>query len=194
MSDNALKEYNQKRNFNHTREPVGKSAKKRKKDLRFTVQKHDATQLHYDFRLEWQGVLLSWAIPKGPSFCPTDKRLAIRTEDHPLSYWDFEGVIPTGQYGAGPVMLWDTGTWQPLDEDPDKALKSGKVNFRLAGHKLKGEWSLVRMSGKQDNKENWLLIKNKDEAASKTSDKNYLAKTDYSVKTDREFDDIAKQK
>ncbi len=191
MSENALKEYNQKRNFQLTQEPEGKPGRKRKKGLRFTVQKHDATQLHYDFRLEWQGVLLSWAVPKGPSYCPKDKRLAVRTEDHPISYWDFEGRIPARQYGAGPVMLWDTGSWEPLDEDPDQALKKGKVSFRLAGHKLKGQWTLARMSGKRDSKENWLLIKNKDEAAIDKPDEDYLADTDYSVKTDREFEEIA---
>lgn len=191
MARQALQEYNAKRNFELTQEPVGEISRKRKDKLVFTVQKHDATREHYDFRLEWEGVLLSWAIPKGPSYDPKDKRLAVRTEDHPLSYWDFEGIIPEKQYGAGPVMLWDTGEWQPLDEDPAKAIKKGKLSFRLKGHKLEGEWTLARMSGKQENRENWLLIKKKDEAADGARDSNYLKQTDYSVKTGKPFKEIA---
>lgn len=191
MADNALKKYNDKRNFELTQEPPGKLSKKRKTGLLFTVQKHDATRQHYDFRLEWQGVLLSWAVPKGPSYCPKDKRLAVRTEDHPLSYHDFEGIIPAKQYGAGPVMLWDTGVWEPLDKDPEKALAQGKISFRLSGKKLTGEWTLARMNDKQKGRENWLLIKRNDDTAIAKPDTKFLTTTDYSVKTGRVFAEIA---
>ena len=191
MAVNALKKYNDKRNFAVTEEPAGKLGKKRKSGLIFTVQKHDATRQHYDFRLEWQGVLLSWAVPKGPSYCPKEKRLAVRTEDHPLSYHDFEGVIPAKQYGAGPVMLWDTGVWEPLDKDPTKSFAQGKINFRLAGKKLNGEWTLARMNDKQKGRENWLLIKRNDDTAIDKPDTTFLKATDYSVKTGRNFAEIA---
>ena len=191
MVHNALKKYNDKRNFGITEEPPGKLSKKRKSGLIFTVQKHDATRQHYDFRLEWQGVLLSWAVPKGPSYCPKDKRLAVRTEDHPLSYHDFEGVIPAKQYGAGPVMLWDTGVWEPLDKDPEKALSQGKITFRLTGKKLNGEWTLARMNDKQKGRENWLLIKRNDDTAIAQPDTKFLEKTDFSVKSGRDFAEIA---
>ena len=132
----------------------------------FCVQKHLATQLHYDFRLEHNGVLLSWAVPKGPSLNPADKRLAMRTEDHPLDYGDFEGVIPEG-YGAGIDMLWDTGAWEPQVEDVDKALEKGDLKFKLSGVKLKGSWVLVRTRGYSTNgpSRSWLLIKHRDEWA-----------------------------
>lgn len=191
MAENALKQYNDKRNFELTQEPAGKLSKKRKTGLIFTVQKHDATRQHYDFRLEWQGVLLSWAVPKGPSYCPKEKRLAVRTEDHPLSYHDFEGVIPAKQYGAGPVMLWDVGVWEPLDKDPEKALAAGKITFRLSGKKLTGEWTLARINDQKKNRENWLLIKRNDDTAIAKPDAKFLINTDYSVKTARIFKDIA---
>jgi bifunctional non-homologous end joining protein LigD len=191
MPKDALKKYNEKRDFSITGEPKGTSAKPKKTKLAFVVQKHDATRLHYDFRLEWDGVLWSWAVPKGPSFYPKDKRLAVRTEDHPLSYVDFEGIIPENQYGAGPVMVWDTGTWEPMDDDPASAIKGGSLKFRLKGEKLKGEWALARMKTK-DSRENWLLIKHKDETAIDKEDKTFLKKTDYSVKSGRGFSEIAK--
>lgn len=152
----ALKEYNQKRDFNKTSEPRGKR-EKGKKRLRFVVQHHIARKDHYDFRLEWGGVLKSWAVPKGPSYNPKNKRLAVMVEDHPLSYRDFEGVIPKGEYGAGVVMLWDYGTWELVD-GKRLDLKKGLIKFKLYGKRLKGLWTLVLMS---DN--NWLLIKDQDE-------------------------------
>src|SRR6267154_1805087 len=143
----SLSTYNAKRDFTKTAEPSGKRASARKeKALSFVVQKHDATRLHYDFRLELDGVLLSWAVTKGPSANPADKRLAVRTEDHPLSYGTFEGTIPQGEYGGGTVMLWDTGTWEPIGE-PHAGLKKGHLSFVLDGNRLKGEWNLVRMKG-----------------------------------------------
>ena len=152
----ALKEYNQKRDFNKTSEPKGKKEKSNKKHV-FVVQHHKARKDHYDFRLEWGGVLKSWAVPKGPSYNPKNKRLAVMVEDHPLSYRDFEGVIPKGEYGAGAVMLWDYGTWELVD-GKRLDLKKGLIKFKLHGKRLKGLWTLVLMS---DN--NWLLIKDQDE-------------------------------
>ncbi|HKF68892.1 MAG TPA: DNA polymerase ligase N-terminal domain-containing protein, partial [Vicinamibacterales bacterium] len=139
----ALEEYRKKRDFKKTPEPEGKVPKKKSKELFFCVQKHLASQLHYDLRLEHDGVLLSWAVPKGPSLNPTDKRLAMHVEDHPIDYGDFEGVIPEG-YGAGIVMLWDRGTWTPETDDVEAALKKGDLKFQLNGYKLKGSWVLVR--------------------------------------------------
>src|SRR6476646_7439742 len=141
-----LKEYQAKRNFSKTPEPSGAKKPPKHKELFFCVQKHLASHLHYDFRLEHNGVLLSWAVPKGPSLDPKTKRLAMMTEDHPVAYGDFEGVIPEG-YGAGIVMLWDVGTWTPQVTDVDAALKKGDLKFTLDGFKLKGSWVLVRTSG-----------------------------------------------
>lgn len=189
MSSNALRTYNKKRDFSITSEPAGEVSAAKAEGRIFVVQKHDATRLHYDFRLELDGVLLSWAIPKGPSYDPADKRLAARTEDHPFSYRDYEGIIPAHQYGAGPVMVWDTGTWEPVDENPSKALEDGKLTFRLHGDKMKGEWTLARMHKTRDRRENWLLIKRKDKFAGANAD--FLKDTDYSVKTGRPFAEIA---
>jgi bifunctional non-homologous end joining protein LigD len=164
MTD-RLERYREMRDFSITPEPAGatkKKAKSREKKLHYYIQRHDATRLHYDFRLELEGVLKSWAVPKGPSLDPADKRLAVRTEDHPLEYGDFEGVIPEKQYGAGDVLLWDKGVWQPEDDDPVAALRKGRLHFRLDGEKLHGSWTLARM---RDEK-SWLLIKRKDEEAS----------------------------
>lgn len=193
MAAGALNIYNKKRNFAETSEPKGTVFSKRRSKLIFVVQKHVATRLHYDFRLELGGVLLSWAVPKGPSLNPKDKRLAARTEDHPLSYHDFEGIIPAKQYGAGPVMVWDAGTWIPLDKEPQKALKNGKLSFRLEGEKLSGEWTLARMRTGKDKRENWLLIKHKDDAANNNA-ADFLLETDYSVKSGKAFDEIAQYK
>jgi bifunctional non-homologous end joining protein LigD len=127
------------------------------------VQKHQASHLHYDFRLEWNGVLLSWAIPRGPSTDPSIKRLAMQVEDHPLEYGGFEGVIPEGEYGGGTVMVWDRGTWVPEIPDVDEALKTGRLKFTLRGSKLKGSWALVRTkTNERNNRSSWLLIKHKD--------------------------------
>lgn len=131
--------------------------------MKFVVQEHHSTRLHYDFRLEIGGVLKSWAIPKGPSMNPAEKRLAVMVEDHPLEYGDFEGIIPQGHYGAGPVLLWDTGKFVP-EEDPETALKKGKLSFSLEGNKLKGSFSLALMTGRGTGKE-WLLIKKRDASA-----------------------------
>src|SRR5947207_14424701 len=135
----ALERYREKRDFRITPEPRGRVARQKSRGLSFVVQKHAASHLHYDFRLELDGVLLSWAVPKGPSLNPKDKRLAMHVEDHPFDYGEFEGVIPEG-YGAGIVMLWDKGTWSPQVDDIDAALKKGDVKFTLNGTKLKGSW------------------------------------------------------
>jgi bifunctional non-homologous end joining protein LigD len=164
-----LKEYRKKRQFDSTPEPRGSSAPARKAGglLVYVVQKHISSHLHYDFRLEWQGVLLSWAVPKGPSLDPVVKRLAVQTEDHPLEYAKFEGVIPEGQYGAGTVMLWDRGNWQPENSDVDASLQKGEIKFSLYGKKLQGSWVLVRTRGFGSNpaRSTWLLIKHRDRYA-----------------------------
>jgi len=165
-----LNEYRKKRNFAVTPEPLGAAIAEKKGNgpLIYTIQKHMATRLHYDLRLEWRGVLLSWAIPKGPSLDPAAKRLAMQTEDHPVEYAYFEGVIPAGQYGAGTVMLWDKGTWEPESPDVDASLKAGEIKFTLYGKKLQGSWVLVRTRGFGSNpaRSAWLLIKHRDEYAS----------------------------
>jgi bifunctional non-homologous end joining protein LigD len=187
----ALDEYRRKRDFTKTPEPDGSESPRSRKssaDLFFSVQKHLASHLHYDLRLEWNGVLLSWAIPKGPSIDPADKRLAMQTEDHPFDYGTFEGVIPEG-YGAGIVMLWDRGTWAPESPDVDAALRKGDLKFRLEGYKLKGSWVLVRTRGfGSGSKPSWLLIKHKDEWAGPV---NITEFAPLSVKTpDADFADI----
>ncbi len=166
----ALKDYQQKRKFDETSEPKGKT-KKSKNQLIFVIQRHAASRLHYDFRLEMEGVLKSWAVPKGPSLDPKDKRLAMMVEDHPYDYKDFEGNIPEGNYGAGQVEVWDSGTYEPLEENTKlsdekqllKELHAGSLKFILHGKKLKGEFALVKMKNSEDNA--WLLIKHKDEFA-----------------------------
>ena len=167
-----LSEYNRKRDFEITAEPSGRTpgAKRNASALTFVIQKHDARNLHYDFRLELDGVLKSWAVPKGPSLDPSQKRLAVHVEDHPLSYGSFEGSIPAGQYGAGDVIVWDRGVWQPHD-DPHEAYAAGKLKFTLVGEKLAGDWTLVRtrLKGSGD-KQQWLLIKEKDQQARPASE------------------------
>ncbi|WP_343642801.1 DNA polymerase ligase N-terminal domain-containing protein [Chryseobacterium sp.] len=166
----ALKDYHNKRKFDETSEPKGKT-KKSKDKLIFVIQRHAASRLHYDFRLEMEGVLKSWAVPKGPSLDPKDKRLAMMVEDHPYDYKDFEGNIPEGNYGAGQVEVWDSGTYEPLEENSKlsdekelmKELHAGSLKFILHGKKLKGEFALVKMKNNDDN--SWLLIKHKDEFA-----------------------------
>ncbi len=160
----ALTKYRAKRNFKVTSEPEG-SAKSRAsaRQLSFVVQKHQASHLHYDFRLEWRGVLLSWAVPKGPSLDPSVKRLAMAVEDHPLEYGGFEGIIPEGEYGGGTVMVWDRGMWEPETEDVDAGLRDGELKFELFGSKLKGSWVLVRTkSVGKSSRSSWLLIKHRD--------------------------------
>ncbi|HEY2987484.1 MAG TPA: DNA polymerase ligase N-terminal domain-containing protein [Candidatus Binatia bacterium] len=156
-----LAEYNRKRRFGVTPEPAGKLGRVKDKQREFVIQKHRASHLHYDFRLEHDGVMLSWAIPKGPALDPSVKRLAMQTEDHPIDYNQFEGVIPEGEYGGGTVMIWDKGTWEPEVDDVDRALEKGDLKFRLYGKKLRGSWVLVRTRNRQ-----WLLIKHRDRYAS----------------------------
>ncbi|MDN4011805.1 DNA polymerase ligase N-terminal domain-containing protein [Chryseobacterium gambrini] len=166
----ALKDYNEKRKFDETSEPKGKT-KKSNDQLIFVIQRHAASRLHYDFRLEMDGVLKSWAVPKGPSLDPKDKRLAMMVEDHPYDYKDFEGNIPEGNYGAGQVEIWDSGTYEPLDNHSKlsdekellKELHAGSLKFILHGKKLKGEFALVKMKNTEEN--SWLLIKHKDDFA-----------------------------
>jgi len=166
----ALKDYNNKRKFDETSEPKGKTKKSKDKPI-FVIQRHAASRLHYDFRLEMEGVLKSWAVPKGPSLDPKDKRLAMMVEDHPYDYKDFEGNIPEGNYGAGQVEVWDSGTYEPLEENTKlsdekellKELHAGSLKFILHGKKLKGEFALVKMKNTDDN--SWLLIKHKDDFA-----------------------------
>ena len=183
----ALEQYNRKRRFDSTPEPKGKV--ERAQQHRFVVQKHRASHLHYDFRLEMEGVLKSWAVPKGPSLDPGDKRLAMKVEDHPVSYFDFEGVIPAGNYGAGTVMVWDVGKWEPLG-DAHEMLAKGDLKFRLYGEKLKGEFVLAHMRSRRPGSKGteWLLIKKKDEAMQPGFN---VDKLDYSVLTDRSLDEIA---
>jgi len=177
QSRSKLADYDAKRDFSKTREPAGEPGEARTDGLAFLVQKHAARRLHYDLRLEWDGVLLSWAVTKGPSDDPSQKRLAVRTEDHPLSYGEFEGGIPERQYGGGTVMLWDTGTWTPL-HDVDEGLAAGKLHFTISGSRMQGGWALVRLGGKagasgksKSKRENWLLIKERDALAGDTPDR-----------------------
>jgi len=198
----SLTLYKKKRSFKKTPEPEGKKRSQSKSKLRFVVQKHDATQLHYDFRLEMEGVLKSWAVPKGPSLNPDDKRLAMMVEDHPYDYRTFEGTIPEGNYGAGTVMVWDEGTYEAMGYDEESTkdqekillaeLKKGDVKIVLHGEKLRGAFGLVKMhkgvSGKDRGENAWLLIKKKDDKASDID----ITKKDKSVKTKRSLAQIAK--
>ena len=180
------------RNFQVTAEPRGGKRATATDALPFVIQKHAATRLHYDFRLAWDGVLKSWAVAKGPSFYPGDKRLAVQVEDHPLEYGDFEGTIPKGQYGGGTVMVWDRGEWDPLG-DAGQGFKDGHLKFELRGEKLKGSWALVRMHGRAggNRKENWLLIKEKDRFARESGDEPIVDEAPDSVATGRSLDEIA---
>lgn len=164
----SLKEYRKKRRFDTTPEPAGREElpPSSGKSLAYVIQKHQASHLHYDFRLEWNGVLLSWAVPKGPSLDPSVKRLAMEVEDHPVEYGSFEGVIPEGEYGGGTVMVWDRGTWAPEVPDVNAALAKGDLKFTLHGAKLKGSWVLVRTRGFGGKRSSWLLIKHRDQFAS----------------------------
>ena len=189
MSDKLLK-YNKKRDFDKTLEPEGKSEES-DEELKFVIQLHMARAKHYDFRLEWEGVLLSWAVPKGPSYNTKDKRLAVKVEDHPLSYRNFEGTIPKGEYGGGTVMLWDEGIWEPLG-DVDEGLSKGELKFRLRGTRLVGNWVLIRLQSKSnESKDNWLLIKEKDDFA---KDDDGISDFQTSVRTGRNIDEIEQGK
>jgi bifunctional non-homologous end joining protein LigD len=189
MTGKRLASYRRKRRFSYTSEPVGGVVRPQRKRLIFVVQKHRASHLHYDFRLEADGVLKSWAIPKGPSLDPHQKRLAIRVEDHPYEYKNFEGTIPKGNYGAGEVIVWDRGTYRSADGDGEdavlKGLRKGALSIVLRGKKLKGAFSLVRL--KQPKQ--WLLIK-KDDAYASSRD---VTRNDKSVRTGRRLSDTAKQ-
>ena len=192
----ALDEYRKKRDFTQSPEPAGDTPARSpggRKPRFFCVQKHLASHLHYDFRLEHDGVLLSWAVPKGPSLDPATKRLAMKVEDHPFDYGEFEGVIPSG-YGAGIVMLWDRGTWTPEADDVDAALKKGDLKFTLDGYKLKGSWVLVRTKGGWSSRgssggddRSWLLIKHKDDWAGPVDIAEFAP---LSVKSEGDFADI----
>ena len=191
----ALEKYKAKRNFTESPEPSGDTRHKSpggRKPRFFCVQKHLASHLHYDFRLEHDGVLLSWAVPKGPSLDPSTKRLAMHVEDHPIEYGEFEGVIPSG-YGAGIVMLWDRGTWTPEVDDVDAALEKGDLKFTLDGYKLKGSWVLVRTKGGRwggSGDRSWLLIKHRDDWAGAVDITEFAP---LSVKSEGDFADILAQ-
>jgi len=181
----GLEKYREKRRFDSTSEPLGQERVEGKGRI-FVVQKHQARQLHYDFRLEIGGVLKSWAIPKGPSLNYANKRLARQVEDHPLEYADFEGVIPEGNYGAGVVMIWDRGEWEA--DKIEEALEKGRLEFRLKGERLKGRWSLIKMKATQLD---WLLIKKKDEWSD--TGEEITEKMTLSVKTGRSMEEIRKE-
>ncbi|WP_042777244.1 non-homologous end-joining DNA ligase [Sinorhizobium fredii] len=184
----ALEVYRQKRNFGSTPEPKGRKA--RRSGSSFVVQKHDAIRLHYDFRMEMDGVLKSWAVTKSPSFIPGEKRLAVHVEDHPLEYGDFEGTIPKGEYGGGTVILWDRGTWAPIG-DADRGYAKGHLDFEINGEKLGERWHLVLTAGKpRQKRENWLLIKGDDEAARSEDAPDILEERPESVLTGREIKDV----
>ena len=187
----ALEEYKRKRDFSTSPEPDGTVAERKGRERYFCVQKHLASHLHYDFRLEHNGVLLSWAVPRGPALDTKTKRLAMKVEDHPVAYGEFEGVIPEG-YGAGIVMLWDRGTWTPQVDDVDAALKKGDLKFTLNGYKLKGSWVLVRTGGRYPGARgrgdrSWLLIKHKDDWAGEVDITEFAP---LSVKSGGDFEDI----
>ncbi len=186
----SLKEYRRKRDFTQTPEPNAKSGSGQ--GNLFVIQKHDATRLHYDFRLEMNGVLASWAVPKGPSLDPAEKRLAVQVEDHPLGYAKFEGVIPEGEYGGGPVLVWDQGEWFPQG-DPVEGLREGKLKFQLEGQKLHGGWTLVRMADRQrrGSKPNWLLIKERDASAKPTAKTEIVDRLPRSILSGRTIEEIA---
>ena len=194
MASPKLAKYRAKRDFTRTEEPSGDEAAPASAKLRYVIQKHAATRLHYDLRLETGGVFKSWAVTRGPSLDPADKRLAVEVEDHPLDYGDFEGTIPKGQYGGGAVQLWDRGFWAPENGDPAKALAKGELKFVLEGEKLHGSWVLVRLKDREHDKHhNWLLIKHRDDAARSHDETDVLDET-ASVASGRGMDEIAKGK
>ena len=189
MAKKTLAKYRSKRDFSKTTEPNGDADIKQTKGLRFVIQKHAASHLHYDLRLELDGVFKSWAVTKGPSLDPHDKRLAVEVEDHPLDYGDFEGTIPEGQYGGGTVMVWDRGYWDC--EEPRKAYRKGKLDFTLEGEKLQGGWILTRMRIREGAKRtNWLLIKRRD-AFAREGRKNTVLNEDSSAASGRSMDEIS---
>lgn len=184
-----LTEYRRKRDFTITQEPRG-AAGKRQRQLQFVVHKHAASRLHYDLRLEWNGVLKSWAVPKGPSLDPAVRALAVEVEDHPIQYGEFEGIIPQGQYGAGGVIVWDRGEWKPLTPAA-RGLREGKLEFELSGQKLSGRWRLVRFAGQRGTKSHWLLIKSRDDAARPRAEFDVVAQMPNSVASGKSIGDLA---
>lgn len=193
MTKGELSTYLAKRDFTKTKEPSGERSIEKSNRLRFVIQKHDATRLHYDLRLELDGVFKSWAVTKGPSLDPQDKRLAVEVEDHPLDYGDFEGTIPKGQYGGGTVQLWDRGYWEPEGSmSPQQALEKGDLKFTLDGKRLHGSFVLVRMKHDRNGgkRTNWLLIKHRDKYATDGNGDAALAQ-DRSVASGRSMDKIA---
>jgi bifunctional non-homologous end joining protein LigD len=187
----GLSKYRAKRRFGITAEPRGKVAKD---GNAFVIQKHAARRLHYDLRLQLDGVMKSWAVTRGPSLVPGEKRLAVQVEDHPIDYNKFEGTIPRGEYGGGTVMMWDRGRWRP-DGDPHVGLRKGHIAFHLSGKKLHGGWHLVRLRRRPgESRDNWLLIKQHDEEARGARDKDILVEMPLSVKTGRTMDEIAQHK
>lgn len=190
----SLAKYRKKRNFSETAEPKGKAQKPAASKLRFVIQCHDARRLHYDLRLELDGVFKSWAVTKGPSLDPHEKRLAVEVEDHPLDYGDFEGTIPQGEYGGGTVQLWDRGYWIP-EAEPHEGMEKGSLKFTLEGSRLKGSWVLVRMKKalRGGGKTNWLLIKHSDDYAHYGDGDSILADSK-SVASGRSLDEIAEGK
>src|SRR5258705_1794389 len=194
----GLELYRAKRNFGITAEPRGRVSREKAKALGFVIQRHAATRLHYDFRLELDGVYKSWAVTKVPSLDPATKRLAVEVEDHPLEYGTFEGTIPQGQYGGGTVQLWDYGTWTPLSDDPRGDLAKGQLKFELRGKRMHGRWALIRLRDDKSKlgrktRHNWLLIKEKDEFAL-PGEPDALLAADTSVKTGRTMEEIASSK
>ncbi|MGH8639817.1 MAG: DNA polymerase ligase N-terminal domain-containing protein, partial [Burkholderiales bacterium] len=191
---NKLSTYRAKRDFARTGEPSGERAVAPSERLRFVIQKHAASRLHYDLRLEWDGVFKSWAVTRGPSLDPQDKRLAVEVEDHPLDYGDFEGTIPRGQYGGGTVQMWDRGFWEPEGKlAPGEALAGGELKFKLHGKRLRGSWVLVRMRHDRtgSKRTNWLLIKHRDQHARSQIQAAALLTEDRSVASGRAMDAIA---
>lgn len=187
----GLSTYNAKRRFDVTKEPRGNLGRR---GHAFVIQKHAATRLHYDLRLQLDGVMKSWAVTRGPSLVPGVKRLAVQVEDHPVAYNKFEGTIPKGEYGSGTVMVWDRGRWRS-EGDPHRGLAKGRLSFQLAGKKLHGGWRLVRMRKRPgDKRNNWLLIKQRDDAARTTRDRDILTERPLSIKTGRTLEQIAQHK
>lgn len=196
MASSSLSHYQSKRDFSKTAEPSGDTEFAPSKRRRFVIHKHAASRLHYDLRLELDGVFKSWAAPRGPSLAPSEKRLAVEVEDHPLAYGDFEGTIPEGEYGGGTVQIWDRGYWTVEgDGSPEQALAAGTLKFRLDGEKLHGSWVLVRIKRNRDGgaHTNWLLIKHRDEFARK-NDGDAILEEDRSVASERTIAEIASGK
>lgn len=189
---NNLEDYKKKRDFRKTKEPKPEISKKKGKKLSYVIQKHNASNLHYDLRLELGGVLKSWAVPKGPSTDPSEKKLALPTEDHPIDYKDFEGTIPEGEYGAGTVIIWDSGTYKNLKEDISlqDAFEKGKLEIFIEGEKLKGGYVLLRTGKKSDKNQRWLFIKMKDKYAD--SRRNPVKTEPQSVKSGKKIEDLEK--